>query len=239
MAHVVALSLALLFINFGFWQLRRLEERRLGNSVMAARLSEDAAPIDDLVEAAGDDFESLANRPATAAGEYRPEGEVLIRSQVLNGTAGFHVITPFDLVSGKTVLVNRGWVPFQMDQVPVAPSPPVGEVEIAGLTQRDAARPGAPAGERPIFRRVDIGAIGGGDVLPVYLVLQNGDANELPIALPPPDFGSEGNHLSYAIQWFSFVVIGIVGYGLLVRRALLGSERKSIDDGSTLETIKD
>ncbi|MGH8958136.1 MAG: SURF1 family protein [Acidimicrobiia bacterium] len=238
-AHLVALSLALLFINLGLWQLRRLEERRLENTVMISRMAEAPAPIPDLVMAVGVDVESLANRPATGVGEFRPEDEVLIRSQVLNGTAGYHVVTPFDLVDGHTVLVNRGWVPLEMDQVPVPATPPAGEVEISGLIQADAARPGAPVGERPIFRRVDIKAIGDQEVLPFYLLLQNSPADRLPIPVPAPDSTSEGNHLSYAIQWFSFLMIGIVGYGLLLRRALLSAERKSLDDGSVLEAIKD
>jgi surfeit locus 1 family protein len=238
-AHLVALSLALLFINLGSWQLRRLEDRRLENAVMLHRLSEEPAPLAELVKAATDDLESLANRPATAVGEYRPEGEVLIRSQVLNGTAGYYVITPFEMVGGETVLVNRGWVPLEMDQVPVPAIPPPGEVRISGLVQSDDSRPGSPAGERPIFRRVDIRAIAGEQALPIYLLLQDGPKDQLPIPVPPPDVNSEGNHLSYAIQWFSFVAIGIVGYGLLLRRAHLSSESKSVDDGGVLETVKD
>ena len=238
-AHLVALSLALLFINLGSWQLRRLEDRRLENTVMLNRMSEEPAALFDLTQAAGEDIESLGNRPAIAVGEYRPEDEVLIRSQVLNGTAGYHVITPFDMVEGETVLVNRGWVPLEMDQVPVSAVPPVGEVRISGLIQSDDARAGAPAGERPIFRRIDIKAIAGERVLPFYLLLRDGPEDQLPIPVPPPDVTTEGNHLSYAIQWFSFVAIGIVGYGLLLRRAHLGSESKSIDDGGVLETVKD
>lgn len=238
-AHLVALSLALLFVNLGLWQLRRLEDRRLENAVIAARMAEFPVPIGDLLMAVGEDVVSLAYRPTTAVGEYRPEDEVLIRSQVLEGTAGYHVITPFHTVEGASVLVNRGWVPLEMDRVPVPAAPPLGRVEITGLIQPDAHRPGAPAGERPIFRRIDIRAIGGSNVLPFYLLLQHSPDDRLPVPVAPPDVTSEGNHLSYAIQWFSFVVIGVVGYGLLLRRALLGAQRKSLDDGGVLETIKD
>jgi surfeit locus 1 family protein len=237
--HLVVVALAFLFVNFGFWQLRRLEERRLENRVMLTRMMEAPLPVRDLIAAAGDDTDSLANRRATAVGEYREADEVLIRSQVLEGTAGFHVITPFDLTSGQTLLVNRGWVPLEMDQVPVAAAPPEGEEEVLGLIRLDEARPQAPLGERPIFNRVDIAAIAGEEALPVYLVLEGERTDRLPVPLPPPDFSSDGNHLSYAIQWFSFVVIGVVGYALLLRRALRRPQGQPRDDGSVLEPVKD
>jgi cytochrome oxidase assembly protein ShyY1 len=40
---------------------------------------------------------------------------------------------------------------------------------------------------------------------------------ELPALVPPPDL-SEGPHLSYAIQWFTFAAVALVGTALLVRR---------------------
>lgn len=238
-AHVVALALALLFTNLGFWQLRRLDERRLENLVMTARMAEDPTPITDLITAVGNDVSSLANRPATAVGTFRPKDEVLIRSQVFNGTAGYHVITPFQLIEGETLLVNRGWVPLDMDVVPVLAEPPTSQVEISGWVHANAARAGSSAGERPVFNRVDIVAIGGDDVLSVYLVMHGDQSDRLPIPLPPPDVSSEGNHLSYAIQWFSFLLIGIVGYALLLRRALLRTKSQALDDGGTLQSIKD
>ena len=39
-AHLVVVALAVLFISLGFWQLRRLEERRLENSVGESRFGE-------------------------------------------------------------------------------------------------------------------------------------------------------------------------------------------------------
>lgn len=217
-AHLVALSLFILFVNLGLWQLRRLDERRLDNLVAAGR--EAAAPLDleGSVAAAGVNPESLADRHMFASGSFDPTGEVLIRSQVENGQAGFHVITPFVLESGKTVLVNRGWVPMDMGSVPVLAGPPPGHVSISGIVALDQARPNAPVGTAPIYNRVDLAAIGGGDVLPVYLILEEERSNRLPIPLPPPDFTGEANHLFYAIQWFSFALIGLVGYFLLLRR---------------------
>ena len=119
-AHVIVMALAILFINLGFWQLRRLEERRLENTVGESRLDADPAELGLLLEASGDDVRTaLEFRRATATGVFQPDDEVLIRSQVHQGVAGFHVITPLLGEGGDAVLVNRGWVPLDADQVPV------------------------------------------------------------------------------------------------------------------------
>ena len=54
---------------------------------------------------------------------------------------------------------------------------------------------------------------------PVYLSMLDDLEGDLPIAAPAPSFDDEGPHLAYAIQWFSFALIGLVGYFFLLRRA--------------------
>ena len=57
---------------------------------------------------------------------------------------------------------------------------------------------------------------------PYYLELigqQPPQAGDLPVPPPAPEL-SRGPHLSYALQWFAFAVIALVGYAALLRRAL-------------------
>jgi len=64
-------------------------------------------------------------------------------------------------------------------------------------------------------------------VLPLVAQLQTQDpsqAGDLPRVVPPPEL-SEGPHFSYAIQWFTFATIALVGYGLLVRREVKDRRR--------------
>jgi cytochrome oxidase assembly protein ShyY1 len=46
--------------------------------------------------------------------------------------------------------------------------------------------------------------------------------------VPPPEL-DEGPHLSYAVQWFIFSAIAIVGYPLVLRRVVL-RRGKEVDD---------
>lgn len=229
-AHVVVLVVGLVMVGLGFWQLSRLEERRLLNTVMERRYGADPAPLYELVDGAAGDLDSLEFRRATATGEYDTASELLVRSQVRNGTAGYEVLTPFQTSAGMSVLVNRGWVPLELDTPPVtAAAPEEGTITIEGVVKPSQQRgifgrddTGRP--ESDVLSRVDLSVAEeriGEDLAPVYLeVVGDATTTRLPVPASPPDFDDEGPHLGYAIQWFSFALVGVVGYGALIRRAL-------------------
>jgi surfeit locus 1 family protein len=215
-----------LFVNLGFWQLNRHEERRLENTVGGARYSSEPLDLGVLIAGAGDDIESLVYRRATTEGVYQAEDEVLIRSRVHRGQAGFHVITPMTF-GDEAVLVNRGWVPLLLDQVPVEQAPPAsGEVTASGwLTttqRRGPLGPEDPAeGRLTAMSRVDIERIQTQVAYPLLPVVLNlSEVGELPIAVDEPEFDDVGPHLGYAIQWFGFALIGVVGYFFLMRKVV-------------------
>lgn len=228
LAHIAVLALAALFVSLGFWQLRRLEERRAFNTLGTLRLSAEPVPLNGLL-GRGHDPASLEYRRVTVTGRFDVSGEVLVRSQVFRGTAGFHVITPLVGERGIAVLVNRGWVPLGFDHVPVEGAPPpAGEVTIEGwvhLTQmRPSLGPEDPAkGRLTTLSRVDVGRIQQQvdvELAPVYVIATSEWGSELPVPAPEPDFSDDGPHLSYAIQWFGFALIGLIGYVFLARRRL-------------------
>ena len=227
-AHVVVVVIAVVFINLGFWQLRRLDERRLENAVAESRYSAPPEELSALLAAAGGDLESLRYRRAVVTGTYDVAHELLTRNQVYREQAGFHVVTPL-AVDGGAVLVNRGWVPLALDSPPIeeaAPEP--GEVTVTGWVNptqtRPALGPTDPAdGVLDVMNRINIDRIQDQvpyGLAPVYVVLEGEEGSELPVPLPPPEFEDEGSHLAYTIQWFGFTLIGVVGYGFLLRKSV-------------------
>lgn len=218
--------LSVLFVRLGVWQLDRLEERRTDNAVTASRQDGAPVPLLDVIDPdagyqrAAEDHEF---RRVSAAGTYIPADEVLIRSQTLRGQAGFHVLTPFELDAGSAILVNRGWVPLDADSPPVSASPPEGvvriEIVLRGTEERGAIGPtDAPDGRISILSRVDIDRVAQQvdyDLLPVYgLLVDEVATTPVPVELTEL---TEGTHLAYAVQWFSFAVISVVGFGALAR----------------------
>lgn len=224
-AGSVVVLLAASFVRLGIWQLSRLDERQAANAVAEARLAADPAPLEELLAEAEGDLGALEYRRAIVFGQWDTSEEVLIRSQVELGTAGFHLITPLVGDGGEAVLVNRGWIPLTMDTPPVGEAPPSHLADtVVGWIHLTETRPplGAeePEGEIDVFNRVDVARIGSQvpyELAPVYLVLV-GEGDSLPVPVDPPDFGDEGPHLAYAIQWFGFAVVGVVGFYFLARR---------------------
>lgn len=227
-SHVLVIALAVGFILLGTWQLDRHRERIESNQRIASRMEEPAQPLEALLQEAGDDLESIEYRHATVTGRFRPDDEVLMRSQVHLGAPGFHLVTPLELSDGRGVLVNRGWVPIIYDTVPVGEaSPDPGESSVEGWVRLSQVRPPfgpsePETGRLIVASRVDIARLQTQvdlPLVPVYLVMTGGGQG-LPEQIRPPTHADNGPHLAYAIQWFGFATVGLVGYVFLIRRRL-------------------
>ena len=210
-------------VRLGFWQLDRLEQRRALNAEIGAALATAPAALDDVL--AGED---RTYRRVRASGAWAADDEVILYGRALDGRPGNHVLTPLLIGPGRAVLVDRGWVPSSIAAPPLTgpEAPATGEVTVEGvLMPADDASPGGDAtvDERPQqVRSVDIGildpTIDADLVDDVYLLLERQTPpQERPIPAPLPE-ATEGPHLSYAIQWFSFAAIALIGYGVLARR---------------------
>lgn len=229
--HLLAVTGVCVFVWCGFWQLRRLDEVQTGNALIEGRMSEPAAPLADVLAEAGGDPEAFAYRRVTATGTYLPDEEVLLSVRQHLGNPGHHLLTPLVLEGGRAVLVDRGWVPLDLDQPPVAEAAPAATgqtVTVSGILfppQEESGFGPRQEGEG------DVTFVGSVDVARIqpqldvaladgYLLAQEqspAPPGELPFPGSPPDL-DEGSHASYAGQWFLFAGVVVVGYPLLVRR---------------------
>ena len=230
---ILAVLLAALFVRLGFWQLHRLHERQdFKESVLRA----EGAPVRPLgrVVSMHSDPDRVAYHRVAVRGRYLPGDEIVLYGRALHEEPGNHVLTPLMTSSGAAILVDRGWVPVGMDHPPMPrAAPPSGEVRVTGLLL-PPEESSSGSGRVRVVTRVDPAGIAGGlsyPLYPVYLQLQSQSPSQsgpLPVRLPPPDvFGGPPN-LSYAIQWFSFAAIALIGYVILARR----SERADSDEAS-------
>jgi len=226
-AAVLALAVAALCVRLGIWQLARLDVRRARNAeILAARHQ---PPL----ELRGRDVtaDEARDRRIHARGIYDWTHERVWPGRTWEGAPGVALLTPLRLPDGSVVFVDRGF----------APSADARHVEHTAWREPDTASVvglglAAPRGPG------DVNPAALGDSLPypaLPFVVQLLPA-DVPAVRPTPlrwraPTPNDGPHLSYAIQWFSFAVIVLVGTVLLLRRQVIemNDVRKKTSGGKT------
>jgi surfeit locus 1 family protein len=105
---MVYLLLLALLLNLGFWQLNRANQKR---ELIDKQTQSSLAAALPLLATTEDNADSFRYRKVTVSGHYDTKQQFLLDNQIVNGKAGYFVLTPFILQNGKkAVLVNRGWV---------------------------------------------------------------------------------------------------------------------------------
>ncbi len=206
---VFAFTAAALCVRLGFWQLARLDVRRARNAeILAARRQ---PPL----ELRGRDVraDEAHDRRIHARGIYDWTHERVWPGRTWDGAPGVALLTPLRLADGAVVFVDRGFVP----------SADARHVDRAAWREPDTANI-VGLGQAAPRDRGDVNPAALGDSLPypvlpfvVQLVpadLRATRPTPLRWRVPTP---TGGPHLSYAIQWFSFAVIIVIGTVALMR----------------------
>ncbi len=216
----------------GFWQLDRLAERRVTNAQVAAQAESNPMSIADGLA------RSEADREFTAildGGAYIEPELVRVANRSQGGAAGDWVIGLYRTDAGLSVLVNRGFLTREEQAAEPAEGPLVGWLRASQV--KTSSLGGTDAGDTFRVPRLDIAAIAerafdndliDGPVAPMWIQMAaperafapgaQGVGLPLlpePVPLPPLD---EGSHFSYAMQWFTFAVMGTFVYLLVLQR---------------------
>jgi surfeit locus 1 family protein len=235
LAAAFILAMCALCVRLGFWQLDRLAQRKARNHALTAAMAMPVLDYDSPTAAAIErEPARFINRRMRVTGTYDPAGEIVLRGRSNQSSPGVHLVTPM-MVPGapRAVLVNRGWVPSSdAATVDARPYAEPGTRVVTGILQeipRNTRAAGEPATTRingaavVTYRRLDLDALRSRERRPLLsLYLQQLPATDtakpgspVRIALPPQD---NGPHLSYAVQWFSFAAIGVIGLGIMLLR---------------------
>ena len=101
-SHLLVLALIVVMINLGFWQVRRLEERRDLNALQAERTAAAVVATDALsAEIAGGGVEAVEYRVVEVTGRYSASDEVAVRNRTLSGLPGVWLLTPLVPADGS------------------------------------------------------------------------------------------------------------------------------------------
>lgn len=224
-------------IRLGIWQLDRLSQRRAFNAQVASARTQ--APF-DLNQTQPENLGQMEWRQVEFTGTYDFTNQVAIRNQYFNGQYGYHLMTPLLADSANAsgsnpiaVVVDRGWIPADGNSAPAAwrRYDQAGEVKVTGQLRLGQPKPafGGVADALPtdgskleIWSNADLAQIAKQIPYPVLAVYiqPNPDPNDSapPIPVQPELDLTEGPHMGYALQWFSFAAILFFGYPFYVRK---------------------
>ncbi len=236
LGSLAVLVVVLVCVRLGLWQLDRLHERRARNAAIAERMALPPLTLDD----APADTAGLLHRRVVLRGRYDHEHDVVLAGRSRRGLPGVHLYAPLRL-NGGAVLVERGWLSSPdsrtVDRTPFRRDAPV---RIEGIALPFPAPEGSGFAEEGTgfphtWFRLDGEEIAGAfpyRLAPVYVRRLAGDSAEpAPTTLAAPEL-DDGPHLSYAVQWFSFATIFLVGWAvLLVRSRGGGNDRRKAEGG--------
>lgn len=223
------------------WQFTRNADRENQLALVAANYDTAPTPLEDVIAPGGSFDPADQWRQVIVVGEYLSDEQVLVRNRPHGGTSAFEVLVPFRTNEGRVVLVDRGWVPPGDDQPDpdAVPAPPAEQVSAVVRLMPGEPLPrsgrGAPDGQVPTINLpliADSVASGGAMMTDAYGVMVSEDPAPatLPHALASPS-EDPGPHLSYAIQWILFAIMGFVFIWYMIRTER--KHRREEADGQT------
>lgn len=226
-----ALALATVMALLGFWQLSRYEARSEINARIDAADPANPTTLDHVVPRPRPGQEVGPAPPpggdwsvVSVTGRFDPEREVLVRNRTVAGRVGYEVLVPLVLPDGAAVIVDRGWVAPSGQgaaERPQVPPVPAGQVTVVGRvrTSEDGAR-GVERHQGVLqTRRIDIEALAPHLPYPLYRAYLLEEAPSDPSLTPiPVRYENAWLNGGYAVQWWIFAGMVLVGFGWLVRR---------------------
>jgi surfeit locus 1 family protein len=218
---ILILLVAAICVRLAFWQIARLNERRKENANIQDQL---ALPLLEL-PSLGMSLDEIAYRNVIVQGTFDAEREILLKNRSYTGQAGYHLVTPLRIEgSEEAVLVDRGWIPIDSADDKRRRYVVDGLLNVVGIARLSQPEPGSFLGD-PIpgpddpplkaWRLLNIEGIQKQIPYPLlsFFIQQTEPPKETtwaPIPVNEIDL-SEGPHLGYTIQWFSFAIIAILG----------------------------
>jgi surfeit locus 1 family protein len=222
-----------LCVRLGIWQLDRLQQRRAFNAHVEAMWA--AEPL-TLTDQPSDDLTTMEYRAVTVSGTYDFENQVTLRNRYFRNAYGYDLLTPLLLDDGSAVLVERGWIPAEGNDTPAdwRKYDQPGRVTLQGQIRLGETKPDlggvpdptlAPGQSRLEFWNiVNLERISQQlpyPLLNVYVQPNVDPADETPpVPYQPQIELTEGPHFGYALQWFTFAGILVLGYPFYLRKQL-------------------
>jgi cytochrome oxidase assembly protein ShyY1 len=196
------------------WQFSRQDEVSRQNKIVEQNYDASPVAIDSMLEVKSTWNPELEYRPVKISGHYTTE-LYLIRNRPYDGNPGFLQLAAFETNDGKYFWIERGWLPTgnfhdYPDAVPSVDTKPRAVIvrlrKTEGIIDRTAPE-GQLANINLELASIDLPKESTYTQAYGRLVTET-DPLERGVDLGKPEL-SEGNHLSYALQWLVFALMAI------------------------------
>jgi surfeit locus 1 family protein len=220
-------AVVIILVSLGIWQLERLQWKQQLIGRIEARLSEPE------IELPGKDVElrDLEYRKVSFAGKFAQDREARLFAINKRGAPGYHIFARFLLKDGRTLIVNRGWIPKEVsDQELHDIRPGQAQVTLTGRVRLSQSKgPFTPANdvEANVWYYADLDAIATyfsvSDPVPIFVELDDDTTGKWPRG-GVTRFDIANNHLQYAITWFALAGVFVFMFGLWQFRERKGDD---------------
>jgi cytochrome oxidase assembly protein ShyY1 len=210
---VVAVLFAAACVVLANWQLDRRDQAVSKIQRMVDNYEKPAIKISDLNGILPEAVTPFEWTPVELAGQYLTDDELLVRNRPIAGQPGFLQIIPFQVITGEVVMIERGWIQADSNLAPKTVMTPSSETKnIKARVRLGEATPNrdSPPGFATSLHLESLGELFDSAIEKrFYLRLISESPGEAvspqPLSQPVLD---EGNHLSYAVQWILFALMG-------------------------------
>lgn len=226
-------------VDLGRWQWTRKEAVAQINRVLSTNLKSPPTELNEIMSAKVSPKRSERWRRVVVSGTYLP-GTHYVRGRSYHAKFGYAVLSVLQVSPGGEFLwVDRGWIaaPGRATQLPIAPPPPGGVVRILarvrGLDSLDSSGIGGALFALPFKHPERISTY----ILQhrsakttvngyVEMIASTPAGLNQPVPLDAPDI-TPGPHFAYAVQWFLFALLFLIGRYLIGRDEYLSGRKEN------------
>jgi cytochrome oxidase assembly protein ShyY1 len=210
-------------VGLASWQIERRSEAVSKIERIASNYDLEKVSFEEVSSLSGDSVVTYEWRQVELSGSYLVADTLLVRNRAIAGQPGFVQLVPFLLETGEIVVVERGWIAADSDLNPsntFLPSESVKSLVARVRLGETIPNRESPSGQLTSINLPEIKELTDFDVEQGFylrMVTESPSESSYPQPLSRPVL-DEGNHLSYAVQWIIFAVMGFFALFWAIRQ---------------------
>lgn len=211
LAAILLVAGLVVFVSLGVWQLQRLEWKEGIIAEIEGQIAGDPVALPD-----SPDTETDRYLPVEITGAFGP-GEIHVLVSHRDYGPGFRVIAPFTTESGRTLMVDRGFIPTDRKGDEHSTGPATVEGNLHWPDERDTYTPDDDVAGNWWYAR-DVEKMAGALGTDPLLVIARSETDPAILPMPVTTEAIRNKHFEYAMTWFLFAVTWVVMTGFALWR---------------------